>query len=362
MIRTWSIWRSGRQDFPQAPRAHQQRVAPGQQHVADLRVALDVREAGRHVVGRLVVVVHEQTLAEAVPAVGAAYLVAQQQRRVVVLVLYAARDRVGLFVARVERAVVLEFVFSRDHQLADRVVGPAPVDQAGVVVVDSERVPRCHRLEPAPLVVCQLLELCKLRDVLHSFNLLRRCRYRGRRCVHGPSFPASARRGCLPPWLSVGAAVRLPSGAGQFPFCRSFPAERWCCLARSRSGSCAVLSCVRMRRGGRLVFGLSFALGVPRLFLSLCFLPGRASKPQRVAVFSLPPVPALVPRLRLAESTANRRDHAFVKPSGYNGGSCDRRCRGGTTPRRAYSSSRSSSALSSSSIGSSLSAGRRTAH
>ena len=66
---------------------------------------------------------HEQALAEAVAAVGAADLVAQQQRRVGVLVLDAAGDGVRVLVAGVERAVVVQLLAARDDQLADRVVG-----------------------------------------------------------------------------------------------------------------------------------------------------------------------------------------------------------------------------------------------
>jgi hypothetical protein len=72
----------------------------------------DVREARRVIEGGLVVVVHEEPLAEAVPAVGAAHLVDEEQRGVRVLVLAAADGRVIGLEAGVEPAPL----FSSDSE------------------------------------------------------------------------------------------------------------------------------------------------------------------------------------------------------------------------------------------------------
>ena len=60
---------------------------------------------------RVIVVVHEQALAEAVPAVRTADLVHQQQRRVAVLVLAAAHRGVGGFLAGVEFTPIVQLRF-----------------------------------------------------------------------------------------------------------------------------------------------------------------------------------------------------------------------------------------------------------
>ena len=176
------------EDLDQPPGAHQQRVAAGQQDVGDLRVLGDVLQPGADVVGHLVVVVHEQPLAEAVAAVGAADLVAQQQHGVDILVLHAAGDRHRALVAGVEPAPVVQLLLAGDDQLLDRVVGIVPVDQVQVVVVGAEHVLLGHRLQPRELVRGDLGHLIESSDVLHP-SLIRRGRHRGLAHV-----PASGRR------------------------------------------------------------------------------------------------------------------------------------------------------------------------
>ena len=164
-------------------------------HVADLLVPPDVVHARRHVVVRVVVVVHEQPLAEAVAAVGAAHLVAQQQGRVDVLVLHSPLDGVGLLVARVELAVVGQLSGMRDDELADRIVGVRPVDESGVVVVEPEGVALGHRRESAAFVFAKSVEPIESGDVSDAPFGRRR---RGRRCgcCH-PRRPLSAVAGGL---------------------------------------------------------------------------------------------------------------------------------------------------------------------
>ena len=129
MIRTCSMPRSASKISTSRRVLIKQRIAPGQQDVGHLRVLGDVRQPGADVVGHLVVVVHEQPLAEAVAAVGAADLVAQQQHGVDVLVLHAAGDGHRALVAGVEPAPVVQLLLARDDQLPDRIVGIVPVDQ-----------------------------------------------------------------------------------------------------------------------------------------------------------------------------------------------------------------------------------------
>ena len=158
------------EDLHEPPGAHQQRVAAGQQHVGDLGMVGDVAQPLRHVVGGLVVLVHEEALAEAVAAVGPAHLVAQQQHRVGVLVLHPAGHGDRLLVAGVELAPLGQLLLARDDQLPDRVVRIVPVDQAEVVVVGAEDVARRHRCQPVPLLRRELFDVLELPDVLHALR------------------------------------------------------------------------------------------------------------------------------------------------------------------------------------------------
>ena len=83
------------QDLLQTPRGEHQRVTAREQHVRDLLVFLDVRQASAVVERRISIVVHEEAFAETVPAVRSTHLVDQQERGVAVLVLAAADGGVG---------------------------------------------------------------------------------------------------------------------------------------------------------------------------------------------------------------------------------------------------------------------------
>ena len=164
------------EDLDQAPGAHQQRVAPGQQHVGHLGMLRDVAQPLGHVVGGLVVLVHEQALAEAVAAVRPAHLVAQQQHRVDVLVLHPAGDGDRLLVAGVELAPLGQLLLARDDELADGVVRIVPVDEVEVVVVGAEDVAVGHRSQAVALLGGELLDLVELPHVLHALRAVARRR------------------------------------------------------------------------------------------------------------------------------------------------------------------------------------------
>ena len=153
----------------------------------DLRVIRDVRETFGHIVCRLVVLVHEQPLAEAVAAVGAAYLVAQQQDRIRILVLNAACNGDGPFIARVECAPIGEFLLTRDDQLPDRIGQVVPINQAEVVVIGTEDVPLGYLLEFLALSRRDVDELIDVADVPHAvpgFHVNPMCRQWWRRLFH----------------------------------------------------------------------------------------------------------------------------------------------------------------------------------
>ena len=166
----------GLEDLHEPPGAHQQGVAPGEQHVGDLGMLRDVAQPLAHVVGGFVVLVHEQALAEAVAAVRPAHLVAQQQHRVGVLVLDAAGHGDRFLVAGVELAPLGQLLLARDDQLADGVGRVVPVDQAEVVVVGAEDVSGRHRPQPVALLRGELLDLVELPDVLHALRAVSRHR------------------------------------------------------------------------------------------------------------------------------------------------------------------------------------------
>ncbi len=138
---------------------HDHGIAAGEQHVGDLLVLRDVVESRLVGEGGVVVVVHEQPLAEAVAAVRAADLVHQEQRRVAVLVLAAADRRVARLVAGVELAPVAELALEGHDESPQRVVRIVPVDEVFVVVVEPENVALGYRREPTTLFVSEAVEL-----------------------------------------------------------------------------------------------------------------------------------------------------------------------------------------------------------
>jgi len=107
---------------------------------SDIRTAIQQGAKKEDIVAGLVITVHEQALAEAVPAVCPADLVAQQQHGVRILVLHAVGDGGRRLVTGIQAAPVAEFVGPRDDQLADGIVRVIPINQAQVVVVGPERV------------------------------------------------------------------------------------------------------------------------------------------------------------------------------------------------------------------------------
>ena len=114
MIRTCGTASERLEDVDEPARAHQQRIAAGQQDVGDLRMVGDIAEAVTDVVHHLVVVVHEQPLPEAVAAVRPADLVAQEEHRIGVFVLDAACNGDTRLVAGVEPSPVDELLVARE--------------------------------------------------------------------------------------------------------------------------------------------------------------------------------------------------------------------------------------------------------
>src|SRR5262245_16993969 len=126
-----------------------------------------VLEAGGEVRGYLVVLFHEESLAEAVAAVGGAHFGAQQESRVRILVLYAAHHGHPRLVRGVETPSLAKLLGVRNDETTDRVVRIAPVDQAEVVVVGAERVTPSYRPELRALASrkrVDLIEPAEVRD------------------------------------------------------------------------------------------------------------------------------------------------------------------------------------------------------
>ena len=124
------------QDPLQALVAQGERVAAGDQHVADLRVAGDVVEGGLQALrlGRQRAVPHDAR-ARAVAAVGGA-VAGHQQEHAVGIAVHHALDRalvilpegiVGL------AGALAEFINRRDHRAADGLLGIQRIDEAHVV-------------------------------------------------------------------------------------------------------------------------------------------------------------------------------------------------------------------------------------
>jgi hypothetical protein len=107
----------------------------------------------------VVVVVHEQPLAEAVAAVRATNLVHQQECCVRVFVLAAPDRRVARLVAGIELAPVVQLALERYDQAPQRIVGVVPFYQAVVVIVEPENVTLGYRLEPTTLFLGEAVEL-----------------------------------------------------------------------------------------------------------------------------------------------------------------------------------------------------------
>ena len=170
MILTCGISRRPGDHGLQLAGGHDQRVAARQQHVRDLGVLADVFQAVRNVFDHLVVIVHEQPLAEAKAAVGAAYVVHEEQGRIAVLVFETGNFGVEFLEGGVQAAPFIQFVFARNDQLANRIVRVIPVDEALVIVVGTENELLLDRPKSIFLGIAQLGDLIDASQIFWLFQ------------------------------------------------------------------------------------------------------------------------------------------------------------------------------------------------